>query len=414
MDKLEMTVEQFKATLETAKAEAKAAKDAVEAMQNKLDTSETEQKVAADKLKTASEAIEKLNKDFEAYKLEDKGGDTPSQTLAQAIEIALKADDFKVGKTIEVKASTADIATPITNSQLIPGVNMPRERALAFMPEFTVRAVQQDKDAIVYVEGQYASNVGYTTEGNAAGTDDIVSAAEKSRGLAKIAAKIKVTAEMYEDKSYIAQMLQTEMRNKAMQWLDEELFKGEGTDADGKKDKIYGLKTHATAFNATKAGVAISVDTPTTTDLAEAIKLQGVVVDAADSAKAKQGGFSIDLLYINPVDAVKWRNSKDKNNQYLLTRLSDGSQIMGGLRVVETKAIPANSMLGIESGLAELWIKRNFELKVGQEGNDFSKDMYTIVLFMRGQSLVKTLDLPGVIYVSDITAALAAITKPTV
>lgn len=405
--------EQLKTEMKAAKDEAIAAKQAVENMKKDNETSATELKEAKDNLIKATSAIEKLNKDFEALKLENKGGDKPTQTLEEAIEATLKSANFKQGKTYEVKASTIDIITPVTNSQVIPGVNMPRQRALAFMPHFTMRTVMQDKDTIVWIEGEYASNVGYVSEGKDQTTEDTVKAVEKSRKLAKISAKIKVTAEMYEDKSYIANMLQTEMRSKAMLWFDKELYSGEGADTDDKTDKIYGLKTHATAFNAVKAGIAAKLDSPTVSDLASALKLQGAVIDASDAASVDAGGFNVDLIYINPVDAMTWRHTKDANGQYLLTKLSDGSQVMGGLRVAETTAIAANTMLAQESGLSELYLKRNFEIKVGQEGNDMSKDMYTIVLFMRGQSLVKNVNKPGIIYVSDIAAALSALKKPT-
>lgn len=403
--------EQLIVEMKAAKEDAASAKSEVESLKKAADTQSTEFKTALENFTKAESAIEKLNKDFAALQLENKGDET-KQTLTEAIETVLKSDNFQLGKTHEVKADTTSIVTPITNAQVMPGVNLPRTRALAFMPHFQIRTVQQDKDTIVWIEGEYASNIGYVSEGAGNGTEDTVSAEEKSRKLAKISAKIKVTAEMYEDKSYIAQMLQAEMYNKALLWLDKELLSGAGADAEGSTNKIYGLKTHATEFSAAKAGVATSIEAPTVADLAGAVKLQGAVIDA--TATSDKGSFNIDLLFINPIDAMKWRHAKDKNNQYLLTQLSDGSLVMGGLRVVESTAIASNTMLGMESNIAELYVKRNFEIKAGQEGNDMSSDQYTIVLFMRGQALVKPINKAGVIYVSDITAALSAIKKPTV
>lgn len=413
MDKPEMTVEQFKSKLEAAETKAAEAAQTAQELKAKLEASDAGRKTAAESVKSATDAIEKLNTEFEAFKLGNKGGEEPEQTLADAIETALKSDSFKMGKTIEVKASTSDVVTPFTNAHVLAGVNMPRQRELAFMPHFTLRNVPKDKDVIVYMEGQYASNVDYVSEGSGNGTEDTVNAVEKTRKLAKISAKIKVTTEMFEDKSYVADQLQNEMRRKAMLWFDSELLSGAGNDTTA-PNKIYGLKTHATAFSVAKAGVGASIDSPTVSDLAESVKLQGVVQDKTNAAKTDEAGFGIDTLFINPIDAMKWRSSKDKNGQYLLTRLADGSQIMGGLRVVETKAIACGAMMGIESGIAELWMKRNFEIKVGQEGTDLTDDMFTIVLFMRGQTLIKDINKEGVIFVPDVTAALAALAKPTV
>ena len=65
----------------------------------------------------------------------------------------------------------------------------------------------------------------------------------------------------------------------------------------------------------------------------------------------------------------------------------------------------------MESGLAEVYFKRNPIIKIGQEDDDLSKDQYTMVMFLRAQVLVETENKKGLIYVADIDAALASITK---
>ena len=84
---------------------------------------------------------------------------------------------------------------------------------------------------------------------------------------------------------------------------------------------------------------------------------------------------------------------------------------MAGMRVIETPAIGTSELFAMESGLAEVYFKRNPIIKIGQEDDDLSKDQYTMVMFLRAQVLVETENKKGLIYVADIDAALASITK---
>lgn len=354
----------------------------------------------------ATKAVDELNKMKAAQPVEDV---EKEQDLKQALIETLNKSDLQLGKVYEVKASTATIITPTYDAHLIPGVNYKRTRSLAFIPNFSTSNLGQDKNRLIYMDGTYSSNVGYVGEKTANSTEDTIAVAEKSRDLAKISAILKVSAELYEDKSYIANELQSLMYSRVALWLDSELYKGTGKDETGYKNKFYGLQTHAIAFDADKAGAAEMTEKATLTDLVQAIKTQGLVIDAENPSD--DGGFDINLIFVNPVDAMIWRCTKDTSGQYLITLLSDGSQVMGGVRVVESTAVTAGTILAMESGLAELWIKRNFEIKVGQEDDDLSTDQYTIVLFLRAQSLVKDLNKNGIIYVSDIDTALTAITK---
>lgn len=415
--------------MEAAENEAKQAREQVEALKKSYDEQSEEVKASRDELKKANENIEQLSKSLnelnekmEAVKAQKAANDTECVSLKQAIDELFASEQFKAdmakhkGKNdrwsanYEIKASTADIVTPITNSQVIPGANFPRLRSLAFIPNFVTGTVGQDKNRIVYVDGKYTSHAGYAGEGTAIGTDDTVSATEKTRQMAKISAKIKLTAEMFEDTDFITSQLQTQMASNAILYLDNQLYSGDGDDSSN-QNHIWGLKAAATAFDAAKAGVATKIDTPTVADLVGAIKVQGSVIDASSSPSDK-GGYNIDTVFINPVDAMLWRHTKDKNGNYVLTSLADGSQVMGGVRIVESQAVKTNSLLAMESGLATLYFKRNMEVKIGQEEDDLSKDQYTMVLFLRAQTQWYENDKAGIIKVDDITTALTAIAKP--
>ena len=62
---------------------------------------------------------------------------------------------------------------------------------------------------------------------------------------------------------------------------------------------------------------------------------------------------------------------------------------MAGMRVIGNPAIGTSELFAMESGLAEVYFKRNPIIKIGQEDDDLSKDQYTMVMFLRAQVLVE-------------------------
>jgi hypothetical protein len=92
--------------------------------------------------------------------------------------------------------------------------------------------------------------------------------------------------------------------------------------------------------------------------------------------------------------------------------LITGELVLGGLRVIESVAIGVNEMLVGNAGVIQLWTKRNMTMRIGQfDAVDVETDRFTAILFTRAQCLVEDEDKKAVIFVSDVTAALAAIDK---
>ena len=54
----------------------------------------------------------------------------------------------------------------------------------------------------------------------------------------------------------------------------------------------------------------------------------------------------------------------------------------------------------------------NPEIQIGQEATDLTQDQYTIVMFLRAQLVIEGPDKLGLVLVSDIAAAITALTKP--
>lgn len=313
---------------------------------------------------------------------------------------AAKAAKFQNNKVFTLKAATSDITGTVNRTVQKLNINFAPERALAFLPYLNVGYIGQDKSRVLWVEGAYTSNVGYVAEGTGQSTADTGTATEYSRGMAKISAKISLTAELLEDADYIASAFKMKLQEKALIYTDAQFYAGDGSDSPN-PTHIYGIQGQSTAFSAATAGVTNSVPYANIGDLVDACILQ--------AAKSEQKG--LNVVWMNPSDFFTLKKAKDQNGQYLFVKDVNGSYSINGLQVIATNAVTANTMLVADTAKIQAWWKRNPEVKFSQmNGTDFIDDKYTAVLFLRAQCVVESLDQTALIYVSDITAALATIT----
>ena len=422
-----MTIEELKSSLDgivtkVTNLEGTAVKAAdIEALKSQIagiKTGMTAEELKNDPtIKKLDDTINDLNGKIEAM---SKKGDAPTMALKDAIKEVLEKEEVKsiftsnkaAGmQTFELKAATSDVTGTIAVTDMKKDINFPRLRALSFLPLLPQGMVGTDKNRIGWIEGTYTSNVGYVGEATAATTADAMTAVEKTRAMAKASAKIKVTKEMTTDYSYIASKLQNKMLTKGLLFLDKEIWSGDGNDSTA-ANHIYGLKGHATAFSATKSGLALLVDKPTVVDVVEAARLQCAVIDAANLTDA--GGYTPNVLFINPVTMSKIRLAKGTDGNYLVNRLADGTLTLNGLTIIESNAVAVNELMVMDSSVAEVYFKQNPEIQIGQEATDLTQDQYTIVMFLRAQLVIEGPDKLGLVLVSDIAAAIEALTKPAV
>ena len=364
-----------------------------------------EKSASADELKSIKDQFAKLETEI-AKKMVTKS-QPEVKSLGAAMYDLMNSEEFKLAKksgfkdnkVFELKASTSDITGAVNLTRQDLSVNFNPERQLAFLPFMNTGQVGQDKNRVLWVEGSYTSNVGYVSEGTGQSTADTGAAVEKSRGLAKISAKLPLTAELLEDADYVASAFRMKMQEKAMQYVDAQVYAGDGNDSTA-ANHIYGIQGHATAFSASTAGVANAVTAANIGDLVDAMILQ--------AEKSEQRG--LNRLWMNPSDFFKFKTAKDNQGQYLFVKDVNGQYSINGLQVVRTNAVTAGTMLVADTSKIQLWWKRNPEIKFSQmNGTDFIDDKYTAVMFLRCQVVVETPDKTALIYVSDIDAAIEAI-----
>ena len=378
--------------------------DALEAVKGMLSTADGKDKFAVMQKSIDDLAIKMKAAEGMKVKEDEK------MSLEQSLKNLFASDEFKAAKkdgfrtksAFELKADTTDITGTVNMTVQRLQVGFAPEREMAFLPLLNTGTVGQDKNRVLWVEGAYTSNVGYVGEGTGQATADNGTAAEKSRAMAKISAKLPLTAELLEDAEYVASAFRMKMQEKAMLFADSEFYTGDGSDGVN-PNHIYGIVGHATAFNAATAGVTASVDKANIGDLVDACILQ--------AAKSEQRG--LNVVWMNPSDFYKMKKTKDNDGQYLFVKDVNGGYTINGLRVVTSNYVTANTMTVANTSKIQAWWKRRPEVKFSQiNGTDFVDDAYTAVLFLRTQCVVEAQDKTALIHVSDITASVAAINKP--
>lgn len=403
MNELELKAAMLEAETkrDTMKAELKTAIDAQKTeLLAKIAEVEELRKTMQTQLDAISTEQAKAKKEVDTQKDDLSLFDAMKQLIASDEFKAAKANKFAGNKVFSIKSLTSDITGTVNRTVQKLAINFAPERALAFLPYLNVGYIGQDKSRVLWVEGAYTSNVGYVAEGTGQSTADTGTATEKTRGMAKISAKLPLSAELLEDADYIASAFKMKMQDKAMLYTDAQAYAGDGSDSPN-PTHIYGIQGHATAFSAATAGVTNSVPYANIGDLIDACTLQ--------AAKSEHRG--LNVVWLNPSDFFALKKAKDQNGQYLFVKDVNGSYTINGIQVIVSNAVTINTMLVADTAKIQLWWKRNPEVKFSQmNGTDFVDDMYTAVLFLRAQIVVETQDKTALIYVSDITSELANIT----
>lgn len=364
--------------------------------------------------KNVPEYLKNLQAQADALELKMKGIEqNGAQKEAPSLEVALKnlfnSKEFKDAKaakfrdkgTFELKASTSNITGTVNMTMQNLTVRFAPERSLAFMPFLNTGTVGANSNRVLWVEGSYTSNVGYVGEGTGQTTADSGSGVEKTRAMAKISAKLPLTAELLEDAEYVASALRMKMQEKAMLFVDKECYSGDGNDST-QPNHLYGIVGHATAYNITTTGSTGTVEKANIGDLVNDAILQAEL--------SEQRG--LNVVWMNPKDFARFRKAKDADGQYLFVKDVNGNYTINGLSVVRSTAVTANTMTLADTGKIQLWWKRNPEIKFSQmNGTDFVDDNYTAVMFLRNQVVVEGPDKTAIIHVADIDAAIGLLNK---
>lgn len=199
----------------------------------------------------------------------------------------------------------------------------------------------------------------FITEGTAK-TKISVQYKEKEAKVNKIAVTCKVTTEMLRDLPQLVSYLQANLIRRIEVATVDELFAGDGT-------LINGLFDYASAFT----GGGIVTAQPTYADVFRALALQ--VQKAFGTATA---------VFVNPDILAQMDMQKSTDGIYQIPpfRSADGTMVAGMQLIAEVALVGTDyDFVGGDLSVINVRFREGLSLNIGQENDDFSKNLRTIL-----------------------------------
>jgi len=260
--------------------------------------------------------------------------------------------------------------------QRIAGLNAIPSRRVRFLDALSRRPANSNLISWVYQSGKEGA-AGGTAEGatkNQIDFDLVVA----SQAVVKRTAFIKVSTEMLDDIDFIESEIRAELMRELLKDVESSAFSGNGTAPN-----LNGVYTVATAFAA--GSFAAAVDNANEVDV--------LVVAKNQIAIAEQD--APNLIFMHPTDVTKLKlvkvSSTDKRYVERLAMIG-GNLSLDGIPIVETTLVTVGEYLMGDFNKALLYELGSLRIEMGLDGNDYTKNLRTILAEWRGAVVVRNND----------------------
>lgn len=372
----------------------------LETLEQKAASAEQRAAERAAELKTAQENINNLDASVKAQQatieaLQNQFKKEKVESFAEAVKAALEENKDRIEKMfaeksggasvrMEVKLGTGNVAASAYGTAVDTQVGAAPHMARAFLAAFAEEVVNADKAA--WLDGTFTNAADYVDELTAA-SDSNASANEVIRQFGKIATRLMLSSELNDWMNEIASWAQGEAIEFINDKINEQVWKGEGSDSN--KKKIYGLKSQTTAFR--KLG-----------SYADA-HVGDVILDAVE--QAKKNGYAANVAIVSYETLTELKGLKDKNGNYIYNQLTGA---FGPVRVLPSAVLDNGEILVADSRCAKVLRRPSVEIEITR---DADLDGWRVNVRKAAQTKVKEAHKKGLIYVSDKAAAITSITK---
>ena len=203
---------------------------------------------------------------------------------------------------------------------------------------------------------------------------DLVVASESVK---KTTAYVKVSTEMLDDVDFIASEINNELMVEVMLAVEGQVYSGDGTGTN-----LNGVRTQATAFSP-------SAEFTGTVDNANNVDVLVAAVDQIEALDQPQP--SAILMHPTDVNILKAIKVSATDKRYV-DRLVNvaGSLELDGIPIVKTTLVTKGDYLVGYFPFDTVYQQDGISIDVGLDGNDFTKNMRTILAEWRGLNLIKT------------------------
>lgn len=402
-EEIRQSAEQAKAEAQAAKAEAAAAKAEVEAAKGELAKKETELKTAQENINNLDASVKEHDKTIEELKEALKAA--KSTSFKAAFRAALEEKKAEIKKAFDSKADRFEISLELKTVYDIGTSQISPNNRLGIADDPTIYAAAPVANAFIVAFGlrpRTANKLGWIESSKQAVVDYVaelaqntnksdVSFVEKTRAFGKLASLIRISTEFEDWFEQLYNYCVNEGIRNIENKLDEEIWKGVGADsgAGTSPNKIYGLKSQATAFSAIASHAVAKANAA------------DVIFDAVDQIGKE--GFHANAAFVTWAIFRTIKSLKDENGNYLYDKITG---LLSGIRIYPTTRLASGEILVADTNAAEVFAGNSFELEFIRNG---AYDAYDVYFRKAAQTKVPTPNQKGLIYVASVTTAIAAL-----
>jgi hypothetical protein len=372
--------------LEDAVAKS-ASKEDIDSLKTELADAQKEQMVSLNKtLKEYGLAIEKLNKNnsersliSNATSVKESLSTDENKAKLSALKGLNKASAEQNGITFEIKAagtmleSTNISGGNVPVEQRIPGLNLIATRQLRLMDLFAKGAASSNIISWVYQANRDGA-AGGTAEGDTKNQIDF-DLVVASQAVVKRTAYIKVSTEMLDDIDFIQSEINNELMRLLMLDIELTAYSGNGT-----APALNGIRTVATAFAA--GTFAATVDNANEADV--------LTVAINQIAIANQEAPNAILMHPSDITKLKLYKVSATDRRYIDRLIFIGNTLtLDGVPMIGTTLVTAGTYLVGNFNMSTMYQKDAVTINMGLDGNDWTKNLRTIIAEWRGALVTK-------------------------
>jgi HK97 family phage major capsid protein len=340
-------------------------------------------KASIEELKSANdvtaikEAITNVETQIEALKQANNEPQKEFKSFREALMSAFEAKAEDINNAINTKGANVDIqvkaAVNVTEANTILGgdsdshwlltsftgvISAVRSRVSRYLSLVSVGTI--NNRVAMWVE-EYNEQGAPIFIGEGVGKTKVsVQYKEKEAKVQKIAVYCKVSTEMLRDLPQLVSYLQANLLRRIEVATVTELFSGDGT-------MLNGLLDYATTFT----GGGVTTATPSNFDVFRALALQ--VQKAFGTASA---------VFVNPDILAQMDMQKSADGIYLIPpfKSADGTQVAGMQLIPELALVGSGfDFVGGDLSVVNVRFREGLSINIGQDGNDFTNNMRTIL-----------------------------------
>jgi len=381
--------EEARKALEDAVAKS-ASKEDIESLKSEIASAQKEQMVQLNKtLKEYGLAIEKLNKNnsersliSNATSVKDSLSTEENKAKLNALKGLNKASAEQNGITFEIKAagtmleSTNISGGNVPVEQRIAGLNLIATRQLRLMDLFAKGAASSNIISWVYQANRDGA-AGGTAEGDTKNQIDF-DLVVASQAVVKRTAFIKISTEMLDDIDFIQSEINNELMRLLMLDIENTAYSGNGT-----APALNGIRTVATAFAAgTFAG---TVDNANEADV--------LTVAINQIAIANQEAPNAIMMHPSDITKLKLYKVSATDRRYIDRLIFIGTTLtLDGVPMIGSTLVTAGTYLVGNFNMSTMYQKNAVTINMGLDGNDWTKNLRTIIAEWRGALVTKNND----------------------